>query len=129
SLAINTLGLSPLDTTGQTVYAGPGPTSNGGVSWSGFGAYPDLSALETGLYLSANGGTSWTALNDAGSPVYGTFISKVLPTSIGADVAHETVLVGTEKGLFISSDGGSSFAPQTFTNPVLDVIADPLNSQ
>lgn len=129
SLAINTLGLSPLDTTGQTVFAGTGPTSNGGVSWSGFGAYPDVSALETGLYLSTNGGGSWTALNDGGSPIYGTFISKVLPTAIGSSVAQETVLVGTEKGLFISTDGGNTFAPQTFTNPVLDVIADPLNTQ
>ncbi|MDR3634521.1 MAG: Ig-like domain repeat protein [Isosphaeraceae bacterium] len=129
SLAINTLGISPLDPTGATVFAGTGPTSNGGVSWKGYGSYPDLSTLDKGLYLSTNGGQSWTALNGPTSPVYGTFISKVLPTSIGASVANETVLVGTEKGLFVSTDGGQTFGPQTFTNPVLDVIADPLDTQ
>ena len=39
------------------------------------------------------------------------------------------MLAGTDRGLYVSTDGGSTFAAPTFTNPVLDVIADPINPQ
>lgn len=123
SLAISSLAVSPLDSTGQTVFAGTGGTSNGGAIFTA-----NLAALETGLYLTTNGGQTWSALNDSSSPVYGTFITKVLPTSSGTSLADQTVLVGTKKGLFVSANGGSTFQTQTFTNPVLDLIADPNTS-
>lgn len=126
SLAIDSLALSPLDSTGNTVFAGTGPTSNGGLSWSGYGNYPDTSAQAAGFYLSTNGGQTWSALNGPTSPIYGKFITRVLPTTAGASVANETLLVGTANGLFISTNGGQTFTTPTFTNPVLDVIADPV---
>ena len=129
SLAINTLAVSPLDPTGNTVFAGTGGTSNGGISYSNDGLLSaNPQGLETGIFRSINGGQTWQALDAPGAPLYGTFIHTVLPTDDGQALANETVLAATNSGLYVSNDGGTTFgSTPTFAGPVLDVIADPQN--
>jgi hypothetical protein len=130
SLAIDSVAVSPLDPTGNTAFAGTGGTSNGNFtdSLDDGDLLANAASLDVGLYRTIDGGQTWDSMSPPGSPLYGKFISKVVPSDLGTALNTQTVLVGTDHGLYDSTDGGATFTESDFTSKVLDVIEDPLNS-
>ena len=111
SLAIGSVGFDPLDTTGNTIFAGTGTFSNG------FDGPPPAGVLRT-----TDGGTNWTILDSAAFA--NERIKTVLPTAINAGTAavpQEVVLAATvgnayanwipigAGGLYESIDNGTDF--------------------
>src|SRR5882757_2931041 len=141
SLSIASLGLDPSDTSGNTLIAGVGLTSNG--IWDFFNR-PDREgsgAQRTGLLYSTNGGNSWTPLGGAqlsGQSVIG--VAAVGQTILAATFEEQSAGVtttagGASYGLYRSATGGSSFslisgAPGSGlpAGPVTALVADPRNT-
>jgi hypothetical protein len=104
SLAVGTVAIDPLDSSGNTVWAGTGNFTAGA-----FGA-----KLAAGVWRTSNGGATWVALGqNIANPANGGFrVRKVLPTGVVLGPAQqELVLVSTIDGggLFRSTDGGANF--------------------
>jgi photosystem II stability/assembly factor-like uncharacterized protein len=96
--AIRTLAIDP--TTPSTIYAG---VSNGAIAYDP--AFP-LIPLGDGVFKSADGGASWTAINDG--------LSNLRVVAIVIDPqSPATLYVGVEAGgVFKSSNGGASWTPR-----------------
>jgi hypothetical protein len=103
SLAIGSVAVDPLDSSGKTVWAGTGNFSNGGVNNG-----PTPPALANGLWRTTDGGVTWVPLGQ--NIITWQRVEKVLPTGI-LNFGKELVLVATTDGggLFRSTDGGATF--------------------
>lgn len=86
---------------------------------------------ESGLYRSTNGGRSWTALGFANA----TGISRIVldpkdPKHVVVGVLGDVFAPSTQRGVYVSFDGGASFSKTLFTSEqagVSDLAADPSN--
>jgi hypothetical protein len=137
SLSIGSLALDPTDTTGKTVIAGVGITSNG--AWDNFNTpFQGRGGQQTGLLYTTNGGASWSALG--GATLAGQSV-------IGAAARGNTILAATFEeqatgttqtgggalyGLYRSIDGGANFSLVPVgaglgTGAVTSLVADPTN--
>src|SRR5262249_50088146 len=134
SLAMGAIAFSPLDPTGQTVYAGTGQFSNAGVG--GAGKYA------VGLYRTTDGGENWVNVGRAG--LEGRPLRRVLPPAIDdhpddgvTNLNPQVVFVaavqpdgGRSGGVFLSTDGGAHFKAVSGLpdGDATDIIADPNHS-
>ncbi len=127
SLAMGDISFSPLDASGNTLFAGTGSFSS--LSQSGGPAI--------GILRTTDGGATWN--NFAVSPAGESQIKAVLPTAIDLDPGagvQGLVLVGTVGGggLFRSNDNGQTFNLLSSANglPAGDIsqlVVDPNNAQ
>jgi len=84
-----------------------------------FGRSPDVLYLGSGdpfdlgvggvMYKSTNGGDSWSA--PIPLPGASAVLDVKVDTSVGSTTANDIVLVGTNAGLFRSTDGGATYNP------------------
>jgi len=129
SLAIGSIEFSPLDNTGNTIYAGTGSFSN--LTW----ASPPPTAI--GILRSTDGGASWT--NFAVNLANEGRIKAVVPTGVDVNVApgvQEMVLVAEIDGgggVYRSNDNGQTFTRLSGANglplgAVTQLIVDPNNA-
>ncbi len=137
SLAVSSIAFSPLDNTGNTIYAGTGSFSNLTDNGAPAGG-PAIGILRT-----TDGGATWQ--NFAVNPGNEGRIKAVLPTGIDLDLGpgvQEIILVAeigavnpaVGGGLFRSNDNGQNFTPLGGANglpagPVSQLIVDPNNNQ
>ncbi len=102
SLSVGSVAFSPLDASGNTVYAGFGQFSNGHTGGDSIGVYRTLDA-----------GTSWEVVGGGTLPA--SRVKEVVPTSIDLDAGpgvQQVILVATDDssgGLYRSVDSGASF--------------------
>lgn len=118
SLCMSAIAMSPLDPTGNTLYAGFGITSHSGIP-----AGPVLGILKT-----TDGGATWHEF--ARNVFQNNRITRILPTGLSTSKG-EIVLAATLSGLFRSDDGGVFWTPVAdtavaqFANTVLcDVTSE-----
>lgn len=131
-------------TTGATGYA----TANGGTSWTQFGAFPNFGSYEgtshvwfdtsnsqvlyaasvapsptaSHLWRSANGGSSWTAIDRNGSGGANGFPFGIPVHMIKNDPADSQVLfAGTDFGVYRSADAGATWARYGAGMPIVAV--------
>ncbi len=84
-----------------------------------FGRTPDVIYLGTGdpfdlgvggiMYKSTDGGNTWVAGLPTGLPGVSTILDVKVDTSVGSTTANDIVLVGTDVGLYRSTDGGATY--------------------
>jgi photosystem II stability/assembly factor-like uncharacterized protein len=86
----------------QNIYAG---TGNNFVWWESFNKN-GKNYKAVGIYISTNGGNSWT-LTQGSSALYGININKIIVPS------KDVLLVASSAGLFRSTNGGNSYQPIT----------------
>lgn len=130
SLAIGSVAFSPLDATGNTLYAGTGSFSNGFD-----GPQPD------GALRTTDGGATWTVL--ASQTFQGQRIETILPTGVNLGPGTKEVILASTVGnadnnwlagggLFESKNNGDTFTVLTGnglpTGSVTSLIADPNNA-
>jgi photosystem II stability/assembly factor-like uncharacterized protein len=60
------------------------------------------------LYQSIDGGATWTVLNP---PISGTFVVELAASPLPPNSTTRRLIVGTNAGLFASSDNGATFVP------------------
>jgi hypothetical protein len=135
SLAVSSLALDPLDSSGNTLWVGTGPLSSS-VSRA------DLQPEAQGLLKTTDGRNptrppSWTVLG--GQALQGHRILSIVPTTIAADgttiasggsTANQVVLVAGLDGLGVqrSTDGGQTFTPvPDLPWDTTDLVVDPKN--
>jgi Ca2+-binding RTX toxin-like protein len=99
SLATDDIRFSPLDNTGNTLFAGTGSASSLGKS----------GGQAIGVLSTTDGGDNWkvTPLNPGASQPQ---VIAILPTTMGGDAAHQLIFVGTIAGLYESANGGASYS-------------------
>lgn len=99
SLAIGSIAYSPLDGTNNTLFAGTGNFTNGG-----------LGGNAAGLLRTTDGGNIWTQLGQAN--LAGLRIPSVVPTATNLPTG-QLILVATVNGggVWRSVDGGTNFTP------------------
>jgi autotransporter-associated beta strand protein len=133
SLSISSLNLDPSDPSGKTIIAGIGQLDNG--EYSKFNLSNGRSGTLTGLLYTADGGTTWSAIDNK------LFSGKTVVNALANgpnNILVATYEVQTPKastdgyGLFLSSDGGSTFTKVSGTGglppgAVSSLIADPSN--
>jgi hypothetical protein len=130
SLAIGDIAFSPLDATGNTIFAGTGSASS----------LSNAGGTSIGVLRSTDGGASWSAfpVNPLGAEPR---IRAILPTTFDGNLAvpgvQQVVLVGTSTatGLFRSTDGGQNYTAISNNGTsglpagaVTQIIADPNNA-
>lgn len=127
SLSIGSIEFSPLDATGNTLYAGTGSFSSLGSQGG-----PAIGVIRT-----TDGGATWRtfAINPGGE----ARVKAILPTSIDTDAGagvQQLVLAATVGGggLYRSNDNGETYTLLSGANglpggDVTSVIADPNNTQ
>jgi autotransporter-associated beta strand protein len=134
SLSIASLALDAMDTSGRTLIAGIGITSNG--LWSN--ESPDgRGGLRTGLLYSTDAGNTWSALGGAAladQSVIGVAArgNIIMAATFEAQAASVTQVgtTGSLYGLYRSVDGGQTFSRVTSglpSGPVTALVADPSN--
>lgn len=108
SLSSSAIAYSPLDTTNNTLFAGTGSFSSGGNGG------PAVGALRT-----TDGGNSWVPI---GSEFSGQRVRSIVPTSIGASLTDQVVLVATVDGggVYRSVNGGATFSLISGTSGATD---------
>lgn len=128
SLAIGDIRFSPLDPTGNTLFAGTGSASSN----LGSGGTP------IGILRTTDGGNNWSVFPVTPGPGEPQ-IRAVLPTTFDGDVGtpgvQQVVLVGANSatGMYRSTDGGQTYSPVSGANglpagAVTQIIADPNNA-
>src|SRR5262249_14400279 len=100
--SIDSLALSSLDATGNTVFAGTGSTSS----------YQFDGSPGFGVARTTDGGTTWSV--GGAATFFGKVINSVVPTTITTDgtINTQVVLASTlfdGGGVFRSTDGGTTF--------------------
>ncbi|MEX0676450.1 MAG: ubiquitin-activating E1 FCCH domain-containing protein [Pirellulales bacterium] len=115
SLAISSVAIDPLDTSGNVVFAGTGSFSN----------LAQQGDPPVGLLRTTDGGVSWTTHKLVAFALRQPKIKTVLPTSVDTDPGpgvKEVILVGAIDfgddggGLYRSTDNGDNFAFISGTN-------------
>jgi autotransporter-associated beta strand protein len=140
SLSIASLGLDQTDTSGKTLIAGVGLTSNG--IWDAFNRNnrEGSGSQRTGLLYSTNGGSIWTPMGAAqlsGQSVIG--VAALGQTILAATFEEQAPTVTTagsaSYGLYRSVNGGTNFSLVSGAagtglpaGPVTALVADPQNS-
>lgn len=118
SLAISALAFSPLDPSGNTLFAGTGQFSNGIVGGPG-----------VGLLRTTNGGDEWMPLGQAS--LSSLRIRAVVPTSTMLPTGQLILVATVEQGVMRSIDGGQTFVPLGGIGgpgtSASDLIVDPAN--
>ncbi|MBV8527337.1 MAG: hypothetical protein JOZ75_03390 [Candidatus Dormibacteraeota bacterium] len=105
TLAVGSLAI---DSTGQIIYAGTGEANGSQDSQYG-----------DGVLKSINGGTSWTLMGS--STLAGLHIGSI---AIDSQVSNaQRVLAATDAGLYISTDGGSTWNRNTNIDSVIIHLA------
>ncbi len=129
SLAIGDIAFSPLDATGNTIFAGTGSSSSLGNS----GGQP------IGVLRTTDGGNTWSGFQITPAPGEPP-VRAILPTTFDGDPGtlgvQQTVLVGTTTatGLYRSINGGQTYAPISGTGvglpngAVTQIVGDPNNA-
>ncbi len=108
SLAVNAIAVDP--TNPQVIYAGSGEVE----------AYADV-PIGPGIVKTMNGGTDWQTLSlpeGRGSPLFVN--SLVIDRS-----DHLHVLAGTDQGVMVSSDGGSTWYSRAYVGNATQITQDP----
>lgn len=118
-LAIGAIAVDPLNT--NTVYAGTGDRNFGGSSYNG-----------NGLYRSTDLGNSWTNI---GLGQVGIITSVIVHNQNSDHIVVGALGSGfektTDRGVFLSTDGGSTWSNTLFVSDssgVCEMVADPTNS-
>ena len=125
SLSIGDIRFSPLDPTGNTVFAGTGSTSSLG----------NTGGPAIGIFRTTDGGNTWTVFPVTPGPGEPQ-VRAVLPTTFDGNAApgvQQVVMVGTTAGLFRSTDAGQNYTPIGAANGLLagtvtQIVADPNNA-
>jgi hypothetical protein len=139
SLSIASMALDPSDSTGKTLIAGVGITSNG--AWNNFnvGGATGRGGARTGLLYSTDGGNSWSAMGGpylTGQSVIGVAAagSTILAATFEEQAPRQTVVSSgsASYGRYLSNNGGKSFSliqPGSGlpAGPVTALVADPQN--
>jgi autotransporter-associated beta strand protein len=129
SLSIASLGLDPMDPSGNTIVAGLGLTSNG--IWSLNTVVSGRGGPRNGLLYSTDGGSNWTQLGTAdlrGQTVIGVAArgSTILAATFEPQNATVMSAPGGQYGLYLSTDRGMSFnRVAALPGPVTSLVADP----
>ena len=138
SLSIASLSLDPTDPNRNTLIAGTGLTSNGGVCPAFACFFTGSGGLRNGLLYSRDGGNSWTSLGaatlggqtvDAVAARGNTLIAGTFePSNLVTSAAQQRV-----GGLYRSPDSGATFTLISGTGglptgPVSSIVGDPNNS-
>jgi hypothetical protein len=128
SLSIGDLNFDPMDSSRNTIYAAIGRYSSFNDFLTDFSS---VGGTLSGLLRSQDGGGSWTSVGS--STLNGLQIRNVFPT--GTRNPGQVILVGTNQGVFRSTDGGNSFvamrAGQGLPSGAMDVTnmaADPTSA-
>jgi len=135
TLTISALVIDP--SVPATVYAGTSnglyKTTNGGSSWAHVAGGIDFNALAidpvspstlfgvdfSGVIKSTNSGTTWTRVLSTPAPMRAV---SVVPSH------HNVVLAGGDGGIFLSTDGGSTWNPLDTGLTCLEIRALAVNS-
>jgi hypothetical protein len=119
ALSIRSLAISPVDP--NTIFAGTGSSRS-------------LSSLGTpgfGVARSTDGGETWAVLSE--STFAGKRITSIVPTALnGGNVVFASTDTGSLPGVYLSTDGGNSFTPNSGSGglpsgSVSSLIADASN--
>jgi len=106
----------------DTLYAGTGEASSGGYSYFG-----------TGIYRSTDGGLTWQPRGLADSRYIARIVlDPVDPQRIWVAVMGEVYGTSTERGVYLSTDGGATWQRKLFLNDstgASDVVVHPANPQ
>ncbi len=105
---LSAVAISPVDS--NVLIAGTGTLSDGGSVSPGIG-----------LLRSADGGTSWTVAGALGA---GLYVSAILVD----DADPSRILVATDTGVKLSTDGGTGFAATLEGDAVSMLVRDPLSA-
>jgi len=119
ALSIRSLAISPVDP--NIIFAGTGSSSS----------LSSLGSPGFGVARSTDGGETWTVLSE--STFGGKRISNIVPTALGGgNVVFASTDRGSSPGVYLSSDGGDSFALISGSGglplgTVSSLVADPAN--
>ncbi|MEW6639061.1 MAG: autotransporter domain-containing protein [Pseudomonadota bacterium] len=137
SLSIASLGLDVTDTTGKTLIAGLGVTSNG--DYDQFNTpYQGRGGAQNGLLYSTDGGASWRVLGGSALGNQSVIGVAARGNTILAATFEEQALTTTQTpagapyGLYRSTNGGASFSLVSGgaglpSGAVTSLVADPAN--
>src|SRR6266542_3665078 len=120
ALSIRSLAISPVDP--NIIFAGTGSSSS----------LSSLGSPGFGVARSTDGGETWTVLSE--STFGGKRISNIVPTALGGgNVVFASTDRGSSPGVYLSSDGGDSFALISGSGglplgTVSSLVADPGNA-
>ncbi|MBN2363587.1 hypothetical protein JXL83_05605, partial [candidate division WOR-3 bacterium] len=118
NLSVGALELDPQNS--QKVYFGTGEANSSGDSYEG-----------TGLYMSTDGGATWQFLGLEHSRHIGRIrVSPVDSNRIYVAVMGSLFGVNSERGLYRSTDGGSTWERKLYVNDTtgcIDVVINPQN--
>ena len=123
---------SALSTTGSTPWASSQPRStmvswiafdpnNRGVVYATYSAYRNGNTNVSHVYRSADGGVTWNGIDGIGS----TALADIPIHTIIVDPANSSTLyVGSDTGIFITQDGGNTWAhdQSAFADAVVDSL-------
>ncbi|HET9425503.1 MAG TPA: hypothetical protein VFO55_09040 [Gemmatimonadaceae bacterium] len=118
SLAMGSVALDPVNP--EIVYVATGEQNFSGDSYYG-----------CGVLKSVNGGQAWTEHGKAqfDLPNGGRRISRIVVDKATANTANTIVMVGTDAGLFRSTDAGNTWSPTTeIIGAATDIVADTTNA-
>jgi autotransporter-associated beta strand protein len=135
SLSIASLALDPTDTTGNTLIAGTGLTSNGIYDSFNRANRAGAGGQQTGLLYTTNGGATWSALGTtalANQTVIGVVArgNAILAGTFEPQAPSvSTTTGGAAYGLYSSTNGGASFnlVSLPVSGPVSSLVGDPTN--
>ena len=123
---------SALSTTGATAWASSRPRStmvswiafdpsNRGVVYATYSAYRNGNANVSHVYKSTDGGVTWNGIDGIGS----TALADIpIHTIIVDPKSSSTLYVGSDTGIFVTQDGGNTWAhdQSAFADAVVDSL-------
>jgi uncharacterized protein (TIGR03437 family) len=123
---------SALSTTGSTPWASSRPRStmvswiafdpsNHGVVYATYSAYRNGNPNVSHVYKSVDDGATWTGIDGIGS----TALADIPIHTVIVDLNNSSTLyVGSDTGIFITQDGGNTWAhdPSAFADAVVDSL-------